>query len=228
MFLSLADRDKAAGLVAARRFAELGFSIVATAGHRGGAARREGIPVEGGGRPRSGERRRAGIDAVELISLGQGRPGGEHAAGPRARGPTAPTSGGPPPPRGIPCLTTVAAALAAAAGHRRVGATERRPCGRCRSTTATASCGSRSDARLRRDERRPARDRRHCAVDGRRRWSCRTRSSTASGTFGHGAEVARARATRRGSVRSPSSRSPPSRGRASPRRGCTQRPAAGC
>ena len=32
VFFSLADRDKPAGLVAARRFAELGYSLVATAG----------------------------------------------------------------------------------------------------------------------------------------------------------------------------------------------------
>src|SRR5205085_1953326 len=32
VFLSLADRDKAPGLVAARRFAELGFTLIATSG----------------------------------------------------------------------------------------------------------------------------------------------------------------------------------------------------
>ena len=32
VFMSLADRDKATGLAAARRFAELGFGLVATSG----------------------------------------------------------------------------------------------------------------------------------------------------------------------------------------------------
>ena len=45
MFLSLADRDKPAGLVAARRFAELGFSLVATAG-TAAALEADGLPVD--------------------------------------------------------------------------------------------------------------------------------------------------------------------------------------
>ncbi len=45
VFLSLADRDKAAGLVAARRFAELGFAIAATQG-TADALHAEGIRVE--------------------------------------------------------------------------------------------------------------------------------------------------------------------------------------
>ena len=45
MFLSLADRDKTIGLAAARRFADLGFRIVATAG-TAAALRGEGIPIE--------------------------------------------------------------------------------------------------------------------------------------------------------------------------------------
>ena len=112
MFLSLADRDKEQGLAAARRFAELGFSIVATAGHRGG--------VRGAGASRSkavvakvGEA--GGMDAVELISSGEvdlvvNTPRGR---GPRADGAHIRRAAV---VHKIPCLTTVAAALAAAAG----------------------------------------------------------------------------------------------------------------
>src|SRR5262249_25960951 len=45
VFLSLADRDKPAGLVAARRLAELGFSLVATAG-TAAALQADGISVD--------------------------------------------------------------------------------------------------------------------------------------------------------------------------------------
>src|SRR5262249_5863097 len=45
VLLSLADRDKPAGLIAARRFAELGFSIAATAG-TADALERDGISVD--------------------------------------------------------------------------------------------------------------------------------------------------------------------------------------
>ena len=44
MFLSLADRDKAAGLRAARRFVDLGFAIAATAG-TADHLERHGVPV---------------------------------------------------------------------------------------------------------------------------------------------------------------------------------------
>jgi carbamoyl-phosphate synthase large subunit len=111
VFFSLADRDKSAGLVAARRFAELGFSVVATAGT---AARfeNEGVPIKGivakVGEPTGG-------DAVDLISSGQvdlvvNTPRGR---GPRADGAHIRTAAN---VHGVPCLTTVAAALAAAAG----------------------------------------------------------------------------------------------------------------
>ncbi len=63
VFLSLADRDKDNGLVAARRFVELGFSIAATAG-TATALERAGLPVETVvakvGEP-------VGVDAVDLI-----------------------------------------------------------------------------------------------------------------------------------------------------------------
>ncbi|MBW8827356.1 MAG: carbamoyl-phosphate synthase large subunit [Acidobacteria bacterium] len=113
VFLSLADRDKAGGMLAARRFAELGFQLIAT---EGTAAHLEanGIAVEqvvakvgegDGDRP----------TAVDLITSGKvdlivNTPRG---SGPRADGryirATAQV-------HGVPCLTTVAAALAAANG----------------------------------------------------------------------------------------------------------------
>ncbi len=119
VFFSLADRDKPAGLVAARRFAELGYSLVATAG-TAAALEAEGLKVDGvvgklmvAGEP--GGAGTPGLDAVELLQSGKvdlvvNTPRGR---GPRADGAhirrTATA-------RGIPCVTTVAAALAASAG----------------------------------------------------------------------------------------------------------------
>jgi carbamoyl-phosphate synthase large subunit len=110
IFLSLADRDKPAGLRAARRFAELGFSLVATAG-TAKALESEGIPVDEVV-AKVGEQ---GVDAVDLISSGKvdlvvNTPRGR---GPRADGDhirRAATE------HRVACLTTVAAARAAAAG----------------------------------------------------------------------------------------------------------------
>src|SRR5581483_7213347 len=74
VFLSLADRDKPAGLTAARKFADLGFTIVATAG-TAAACEAEGIPVgtvvaklgpEGREEPVV-----VGVDAVDLIASGK-------------------------------------------------------------------------------------------------------------------------------------------------------------
>jgi carbamoyl-phosphate synthase large subunit len=119
VFLSLADRDKAAGMVVARRFAELGFTFVATSG-TASMLEQEGLAVDavigkltgdGGDRAEGGD----GIDAVELLASGKvdlviNTPRGR---GPRADGAhirrTATA-------KGIPCVTTVAAALAASAG----------------------------------------------------------------------------------------------------------------
>ncbi len=110
VFLSLADRDKPAGLGAARRLAELGFSLAATTG-TAAALEAEGLQVAvvvaKVGEP--------GIDAVDLISSGKidlviNTPRG---SGPRADGNhirRAATR------HGVTCITTVAAALAAAAG----------------------------------------------------------------------------------------------------------------
>jgi carbamoyl-phosphate synthase large subunit len=122
VFFSLADRDKPSGLIAARRFAELGLTLVATEG-TAAALRADGLEVEtviGKLTPPTGEG--AGpaaadgtVDAVELLMSGKvdlvvNTPRGR---GPRADGAhirrTATA-------RGIPCLTTVAAALAASAG----------------------------------------------------------------------------------------------------------------
>jgi len=111
VFLSLADRDKARGMLAARRFADLGFGILATAG-TAAACEAEGIPVEAAV-AKVGEA--TGVDAVDLITSGKvdlvvNTPRG---SGPRADGDhirrTAVA-------HRVPCLTTVAAALAAAAG----------------------------------------------------------------------------------------------------------------
>ena len=110
VFFSLADRDKAAGLVAARRFAELGYSLVATAG-TAAALEADGLKVDAVvGKLTAGDH-----DAVDLLLSGKvdlvvNTPRGR---GPRADGAhirrTATA-------RGIPCVTTVAAALAASAG----------------------------------------------------------------------------------------------------------------
>jgi carbamoyl-phosphate synthase large subunit len=111
VFLSLADRDKPAGLPAARRFAELGFALAATAG-TAAALEADGVRVDtvvskvGEG---------TGVDAVELISSGKvdlvvNTPRGQ---GPRADGNhirRAATR------HRVSCITTVAAAVAAAAG----------------------------------------------------------------------------------------------------------------
>ena len=115
VFMSLADRDKPSGIVAARRFAELGFAIAATSG-TAAALEADGIPVATIV-AKVGDDRDAGgtADAVELIASGRvdlvvNTPRGR---GPRADGRhirRAALS------HGVACVTTVAAALAAAAG----------------------------------------------------------------------------------------------------------------
>jgi carbamoyl-phosphate synthase large subunit len=121
VFFSVADRDKRAGLEAARRFVAAGFSIAATSGtadYLGGA----GVPVEtvvvkmtvaaqGAARGQPV----AGVDAVELIRSGKVQ---LVVNTPRGRGPR---SDGAYIRRAarqykVPLLTTVAAARAAAAG----------------------------------------------------------------------------------------------------------------
>ena len=111
VFLSLADRDKPGGVRAARRFAALGFTIAATGG-TAAFLRAEGVPVHTVV-AKVGEDH--GVDAVELLASGDvdlvvNTPRGR---GPRADGMhirrAALTNA-------VACVTTVAAAIAAAAG----------------------------------------------------------------------------------------------------------------
>jgi carbamoyl-phosphate synthase large subunit len=113
IFLSLADRDKRAGLVAARRFAELGFSFAATAG-TAETLEQQGIAVETVV-AKVGEDERGKRDALDLISTGKvdlivNTPRGR---GPRADGRHIRRAAI---AHGVACVTTVAAAVAAAAG----------------------------------------------------------------------------------------------------------------
>jgi carbamoyl-phosphate synthase large subunit len=113
VFFSLADRDKALGAEAARRFAELGFSLYATEGtaaHLRGA----GIPVEGevGKLTDDGPGPSTVVELLEagkialVVNTPRGR--GARADGQYIRSAAQANS--------VPCLTTVAAALAAASG----------------------------------------------------------------------------------------------------------------
>ncbi|HEY2427297.1 MAG TPA: carbamoyl-phosphate synthase large subunit, partial [Acidimicrobiales bacterium] len=111
VFLSLADRDKAGGLEVARRFADLGFSIAATAG-TARHLRDNGVEVAVEV-AKVGDH--TGSDAVELISTGRvqlvvNTPRGR---GPRADGAHIRRAAN---INNVACLTTVAAARAAAAG----------------------------------------------------------------------------------------------------------------
>ena len=118
VFLSLADRDKAVGLRVARRFVECGFSLVATSG-TAAALVAEGLPVASVV-AKVGDEHGDAVDAVDLIASGQvdlvvNTPRGR---GPRADGDhirRAATR------HKVPCITTVAAALAAAAGIAELG-----------------------------------------------------------------------------------------------------------
>src|SRR5207302_1038611 len=67
VLFSLADRDKPGGIAAARRFVELGFSIVATPG-TAAAFEANGVPVEST-IVKLGEA--IGTDAVDLLSSGK-------------------------------------------------------------------------------------------------------------------------------------------------------------
>ncbi|MGQ0833011.1 MAG: carbamoyl-phosphate synthase large subunit [Microthrixaceae bacterium] len=111
VFMSLADRDKAVGIDAARRFLEAGFRIAATSG-TADALEASGIPVATRV-AKVGEA--TGTDAVELISSGEvqlvvnsPRGRGARADGAHIRAAAS--------VHGIPCLTTAAAGLAAASG----------------------------------------------------------------------------------------------------------------
>ncbi|MHB8330356.1 MAG: carbamoyl-phosphate synthase large subunit, partial [Acidimicrobiales bacterium] len=111
VFMSLADRDKAAGLEAARGFAGLGFTLAATSG-TAAFLESSGVPVALVV-AKVGETGAA--DAVELIASGRvqmvvNTPRGR---GPRADGLHIRSAAL---AHQVPCLTTVAAARAAAAG----------------------------------------------------------------------------------------------------------------
>ncbi|HWW53034.1 MAG TPA: carbamoyl phosphate synthase large subunit, partial [Acidimicrobiales bacterium] len=145
VFFSLADRDKPVGLEAARRFVELGFTIAATSG-TSQYLRDHGVPVAtevakvGEASPEASTEasleaspeasieasieastgagthtRSAGADAVELISSGlvQLVVNSPRGRGPRADGAHIRRAAS---VHNIPCLTTAAAARAAAAG----------------------------------------------------------------------------------------------------------------
>jgi carbamoyl-phosphate synthase large subunit len=112
IFVSLADRDKPAGVRAAARFVDLGFDLIATEGTARALAE-AGVPVARE-IDKLGEDD-AAVTAVDLIESGEialvvNTPRGR---GPRADGGYIRAAAG---VAGIPCLTTVAAALAAADG----------------------------------------------------------------------------------------------------------------
>jgi carbamoyl-phosphate synthase large subunit len=123
VFFSLADRDKRAGLRAAQRFADLDFTIVAT----GGTAdflREHGIAVDTVVAKVGDDTGEGGVDAVELLASGEvqlvvNTPRGR---GPRADGMHIRRSAI---VHGVACVTTVAAAIAAAQGIAELG--ERAP-----------------------------------------------------------------------------------------------------
>jgi carbamoyl-phosphate synthase large subunit len=112
VFLSLADRDKATGTEAARRFVALGFTLAATEG-TAGHLEAAGVPVatvcaklgEAG----------QGRTAVDLIAAGEVQlvVNSPRGRGPRADGAYIRAAAG---QHGVPLLTTASAALAAANG----------------------------------------------------------------------------------------------------------------
>jgi carbamoyl-phosphate synthase large subunit len=110
VFLSLADRDKAVGVAAGRRFVTAGFTLAATSG-TADALETSGVPVA----TRVAKLGEEGVDAVELISSGKvdlvvNSPRGrtQRADGAHIRSAAA--------VHRVPCLTTAAAGLAAASG----------------------------------------------------------------------------------------------------------------
>jgi carbamoyl-phosphate synthase large subunit len=110
VFLSLADRDKVAGVDAARQFVALGFAIAATSG-TAAALEAAGVPVT----TLVAKLGEAGTNAVELISSGKvdlvvnsPRGGGPRADGAHIRAAANAHL--------VPLLTTGAAGLAAAGG----------------------------------------------------------------------------------------------------------------
>ncbi|HEX9258580.1 MAG TPA: hypothetical protein VF855_03520 [Acidimicrobiales bacterium] len=111
VFLSLADRDKPAGLVVARRFKELGLRIVATSGTADYLAR-FGFPVDDTVAKLSEGRGTSVVDLIAKngIDLVVNTPRG---SGPRSDGSHIRMAAN---THKVSCLTTVEAALAAAQG----------------------------------------------------------------------------------------------------------------
>jgi carbamoyl-phosphate synthase large subunit len=113
-FLSLADRDKVVGVAVGRRLAELGFSLVATAG-TAAALEEAGLPVAEVVAKVSEVGEAPATTALDLLNAGKidlvvNTPRGR---GPRADGDYIRSAAA---MHGVPCLTTVAAARAAAEG----------------------------------------------------------------------------------------------------------------
>jgi carbamoyl-phosphate synthase large subunit len=113
VFLSLADRDKPAGLPAARQFAKLGFDLAATSG-TASWLESNGLEVAAVV-AKVGDQQAGVVDAVDLIASGKvqlvvNTPRGR---GPRADGDHIRAAAV---AHQVPCVTTVAAARAAAAG----------------------------------------------------------------------------------------------------------------
>ncbi len=111
VFLSVADRDKATAVLAARKFVEQGFTIAATSG-TAATLEEHGVPVATVV-AKIGEA--TGVDAVDLIRSGKvdlvinsPRGRGARADGAHIRNAAGVNS--------VPCLTTAAAGLAAAEG----------------------------------------------------------------------------------------------------------------
>ncbi len=110
VFLSLADRDKSGGVGLARQLTDLGFTLVATAGtaahlEAAGVAVAERVhKVSEGGRDATG------LIASGAVHLVINTPSGRDAAADGARIRHSATV------NGVPCLTTLAAGLAAARG----------------------------------------------------------------------------------------------------------------
>jgi carbamoyl-phosphate synthase large subunit len=111
VFMSLADKDKASGLELARTFRDLGFEIAATSGTAAYLASHD-IPVATVAAKvgESGSPNAASLIEAGAVQLVVNTPRGR---GPRADGAYIRTEAQ---LRGVPCLTTVAAARAAAAG----------------------------------------------------------------------------------------------------------------
>ena len=114
VFMSLADRDKRTGALAARAFVDQGFTIVATEG----TAKHlmdEGVPVATVVSKLSDADPHGGQHAVDLIATGRVQlvVNSPRGRGPRADGAYIRTAAG---AHHVPLLTTAAAALAAANG----------------------------------------------------------------------------------------------------------------